>query len=347
MKYTKISQISVLLALIFVQCGPRQSKKSEAAQTESTDLKTIGSIEKLDPLLDEIVREDASIEILAEGFSWSEGPVWVPSLNALLYSDVPQNTVYKWSATEGNSIFLKPSGHTGIEPASSGEGANGLYLDNDQNLLLCQHGDRRIASILKDDLMKEGPAFNTVVNRFEGKRFNSPNDLVVASNGDIYFTDPPYGLAGQDSDSLKEIGFNGVYKLSSDGNLTLVIDSLTRPNGVALSPDEQTLYVANSDPEKAIWVAYNLTPSGVTNGRLFFDATDKVATLKGLPDGLKVNKNGIIFATGPGGVYVFNPSGKHLGMIYTELASANCALDAEEKVLYMTTHNYLTRVQLQ
>lgn len=347
MKHAKIAQISVLLALIFVQCGPPQNKTGEAAKTEPTDSKTIGSIEKLDPSLDNIISEDASIEILAEGFSWSEGPVWVPYLNALLYSDVPENIVYKWSETEGNSVFLKPSGHTGIEPASSTEGANGLYLDSDQNLLLCQHGDRRIASILKDDLTKEDPVFNTVVNRFEEKRFNSPNDLVIASNGDIYFTDPPYGLAGQDSDSLKEISFNGVYKLSSDGSLMLLIDSLTRPNGVALSPDEKILYVANSDPKRAIWAAYDLTSSGVENGRLFFDATDKVATLKGLPDGLKVNKAGIIFATGPGGVYVFNPEGKHLGMIYTELASANCALDEDEKTLYMTTHTYLTRVRLK
>ncbi|MEO1253872.1 MAG: SMP-30/gluconolactonase/LRE family protein, partial [Bacteroidota bacterium] len=170
--------------------------------------------------------------------------------------------------------------------------------------------------------------------------------LVVASNGDIYFTDPPYVLKDQDTDSLKEIESNGVYKLSASGKLTLLIDNLTRPNGVALSPDEKTLYVANSDPEKAIWMAYDIHEDEVKNSRLFFDATDKVATLKGLPDGLKVNKNGIIFATGPGGVYVFDAKGKHLGMIYTELASANCALNEDETMLYMTTHKYLTRVAL-
>ena len=346
MKYTYFLKISVCLVLIFVQCGPPKKAGDESSKEVSNKPETIGSIEKLDASFDKILSEEASIEILAEGFTWSEGPVWVPSLNALLYSDVPENTVYKWSETEGNAVFLKPSGYTGIEPASQETGANGLFLDGDQNLLLCQHGDRRIASILKEDLTKDNPVFNTVVNRFNGKRFNSPNDLVIASNGDIYFTDPPYGLKDQDADSLKEIDFNGVYKLSSNGDLILLIDNLTRPNGVALSPDEQTLYVANSDPAKAIWMAYDVTSSGVENGRLFFDATDKVATLKGLPDGLKVNKAGVIFGTGPGGVYVFNPEGIHLGMIYTELASANCALNEDESVLYMTTHKYLTRVRL-
>lgn len=342
----QIQSLKLSLAIfILVSCG--QSKQSESTnQAPSDEPKTLGSVERLDPAINEIISEQAKIEILAEGFLWSEGPVWVPSLNALLYSDVPANTVYKWSESNGNEVYLKPSGFTDIEPSSATEGANGLTLDLEGNLLLCQHGDRRIAKIAKEQMSQENPEFVSVVNRYEGKRFNSPNDLAVAKNGDIYFTDPPYGLSGQDTDSLKELDFNGVYKLAVDGKLTLLVDDLTRPNGVALSPDEKTLYVANSDSENAIWMAYDVTESGIENGRLFFDATDKVASLEGLPDGLKVNKAGIIFATGPGGVYIFTPEGKHLGTILTELASANCALSADEQTLYMTTHKYLTRIQL-
>ncbi len=328
--------------LLFAQCQSKKSNSSDASE----EFRTIGSIEKLDDSLDKILSEDAKVEVLAEGFGWSEGPVWVPSMNSLLFSDVPANTIYQWTERDGNSTYLSPSGYTSIAPASEGEGSNGLALDNDGNLLICQHGDRRLAMIFKDDLMQPDPNINSIVDNYNGKRFNSPNDVIVASNGDIYFTDPPYGLKYQDEDSLKELEFNGVYKLTTDGALTLLVDDLTRPNGLALSPDEQTLYVANSDPKKALWMAYDVTPTGLENSRVFFDATDKVDSYEGLPDGLKINKEGIVFATGPGGVYIFNSEGEQLGMIYTELASANCALNEDQTVLYMTTHKYLTRVKM-
>ncbi len=344
MKHSYLLKFSFLITFIFLQCGPRKNRSTE---DNANVFKTIGSIERLDPLLDEVLKKDAQIEVLAEGFRWAEGPVWVPALNSLLYSDVPENTIYKWNEKEGNSVYLSPSGYTNIEPSSLNEGSNGLALDKNGNLLLCQHGDRKIAMITADLLHNENPEFTPVIDEFAGKRFNSPNDLVISSDGSIYFTDPPYGLKDQDVDSLKELNFNGVYRLDSAGTLTLLIDNLTRPNGIALSPDEKTLYVANSDPEKAIWMAYGITSSGVENGRLFFDATDKVAKLKGLPDGLKVNREGTIFATGPGGVYVFTSEGAHLGTILTEFASANCALNEDETILYMTTHKYLTRVRLQ
>ncbi|MEO9872308.1 SMP-30/gluconolactonase/LRE family protein [Ekhidna sp.] len=343
MRYSSICNYFMII-LVFSQCSPGKKDSEENANEE---YQTIGSIERIDSSLDEVLKKDAKIEILAEGFTWSEGPVWVPSINSLLYSDVPENTIYKWNESEGNSVYLKPSGHTGIEPASSSGGSNGLILDHNGDLLLCQHGDRRIARISSSQLNDDSPEFASVVNRFEDKRFNSPNDLIISSSGDIYFTDPPYGLKDQDADSLKELDYNGVYKLASDGTLTLLIDSLTRPNGIALSPDERTLYVANSDPEKAIWVAYGVTPSGIDNGRLFFDATEKVSSLNGLPDGLKVNKEGIVFATGPGGVYIFKPDGTQIGIILTEFATANCAFNENETVLYMTTHKYLTRIRLQ
>ena len=330
-----------LFLLIFFQCTGVSKKSQESDNNNSPS--TIGSIERLDPRMDQIIPKEATIEILAEGFLWSEGPVWVDELNSLLFSDVPDNKIYQWNEETGNSIYLQPAGYTGIEPNSDKEGSNGLILDQDGNLLICQHGDRRIASL--SSLKNPEPTFSTVINRFDGKRFNSPNDLVLSSSGDLYFTDPPYGLNKQDADSLKELPYNGVYKLNSDGEVQLLIDSLTRPNGIALSPDEKILYVANSDPEKAIWAAYEIIDSGLENGRVLFDATDKVKERKGLPDGLKVNKEGILFATGPGGVLVLTPDGEHLGTILTESATANCAFGPNEDILYMTTHQYLTRIR--
>lgn len=340
------SSISALLILaITIGCSP--SKKSEES-SENATYKSIGSIEKLDDRLDDIISSEAKIEILTDGFTWSEGPVWVESLSSLLFTDVPQNTIWKWNEAEGKTIFIKPSGYTGYagNPKSNEPGANGLALDKDGNLIMAQHGDRRLARF-NGDLNAPESTFETIADKFNGLTFNSPNDLVQASSGLIYFTDPPYGLNGQDEDSLKQIEFNGVYSVSPEGNVNLVDASLTRPNGIALSPDEKTLYVANSDTERAIWMAYDITEDGVTNGRLFFDATSSVPDKKGLPDGLKVNTDGIIFATGPGGVLVFSPEGDHLGTINTTQPTANCALSPDEKTLYMTANNYLTRVSLK
>ena len=187
-----------------------------------------------------------------------------------------------------------------------------------------------------------------MADKFDGKRLNSPNDACYHSNGDLYFTDPPYGLEGNVNDPAKEIEFQGVYRLTANGHVELLTDKLSRPNGIAFSPDEKKLYVANSDPEKALWMVYDVLPDGnITEGRVFFDASAKAGKEKGLPDGLKVNKMGYIFATGPGGVWVFNPEGKHLGTIKTTQATANCAFDAEEKILYITADMYLLRVNLK
>ncbi len=335
--------IAAISALLFISCSPG-TKNNNSSESNT---KTLGSVERLDDSINDLIAQDSKIEILAEGFTWAEGPVWVPSLNAVLYTDVPENTIYKFVPGEGNSVYLKPSGYTGIAPSSRESGANGLILDPEGNLLMCQHGDRRIAK-LASPLDQPASSFITLANNYEGKRFSSPNDLIMSSNGDIYFTDPPYGLAGQDADSLKELSFNGVYKLDTAGNVTVLTKELTRPNGLALSPDEKTLYVANSDPKRAIWMAYDITPEGVANGRLFFDATDMIGdNRKGLPDGLKVHSSGTIFATGPGGVLVFSPTGKQLGTILTELATANCAFNADESILYMTTDDYLTQIKLK
>lgn len=302
---------------------------------------TLGYIEFLDPALEQIIADDAHIEILATGFTWSEGPVWITDGEHLLFSDVPENTIYRWSRAEGLSTWLSPSGDTGYATGGR-EGSNGLLLDHQGRLILCQHGDRRVAR-LDAPLSQPAPAFVTLVDQFDGKRFNSPNDAAYHSSGALYFTDPPYGLADP---SNTELGFQGVYRLSPDG-VSLIIRDLSRPNGIALSIDEKTLYVANSDPGRAIWMAYDLREDGtVGTGRLLFDATGFLPERAGLPDGLKVDDDGIIYATGPGGVLIFDPGGRHLGNIRLPIAAANVAFGDDGSALYITADMYLLRVAL-
>ena len=304
--------------------------------------KTIGSVERLSAEIEQYIPQNAVIEILAEGFDWSEGPVWVEELGAVLFSDVPNNTIYQWDEKKGLQVFRNPSGFTNIVPNSKEQGSNGLTLDANNKLIICMHGDRRIARL--DDWNKND--FTTVVGEFEGKLFNSPNDLVYARNGDLYFTDPPYGFKNGDKDSLKQIPFNGVYKLSQAGKLSLLVKDLERPNGIALSNDESILYVTNSHAGNPGIMAYDLKADGVSNGRLFFDGKALSKKDKGSFDGLKIHPSGTIFTTGPGGVLVINDKGTHLGTIRTEVRSANCAFSPDFKTLYMTSDNYLTRIKL-
>lgn len=304
--------------------------------------KTLGSIARLDEEINQLIAEDASIEILADGFNWAEGPVWVAELNSVLFTDVPENKLYRWEETKGLSVFLNPSGYTGYAPNEKKSGGNGLILDEEGNLLIAQHGDRRIARV--NAPLKNPGSFETIVDRFEGKRFHSPNDLVLHSNGDLYFTDPPYGLNGDD-DPLRELKTNGVYRLDGDGKISLVYSQLNRPNGLAFSPDEKTLYIANSDAKRNLWMAFDVIDGKLLNERVFFDATSM--NRAGLADGMKVNSKGYVFATGPGGVLVFNSKGKHLGTILTEERTANCAFNEDESVLYMTSDRYLTRIKLK
>ena len=304
--------------------------------------KTIGSVERLSAEIEQYVPQNAIIEILAEGFDWSEGPVWVEELGAVLFSDVPNNKIYQWDEKKGLQVFRNPSGFTNIVPNSKEQGSNGLTLDANNKLIICMHGDRRIARL--DDWNKND--FTTIVGEFEGKLFNSPNDLVYSRNGDLYFTDPPYGFKNGDKDSLKQIPFNGVYKLSQAGELSLLVKDLERPNGIALSNDESILYVTNSHAGNPGIMAYDLKADGVSNGRLFFDGKALSKKDKGSFDGLKIHPSGTIFTTGPGGVLVINDKGTHLGTIRTEVRSANCAFGPDFKTLYMTSDNYLTRIKL-
>lgn len=327
-----------LIVLLWISSCKTPDESAEA------DENALGSVERIDPALDEIIDPSAAIEVLSDGYEWSEGPVWVESEKMLLFSDVPTNTVYKWTEADSIEIYLKPSGYTGETASKSNEqGSNGLAINGDGKLVLCQHGDRRLAE-LAAPLDAPESTFSTLADRYDGKRFNSPNDVAIRSNGDYLFTDPPYGLP---RDATQEIPFQGVYKLS-EGKVTLLVDSLTRPNGIALTPGEKSVIIANSDPAKVRWYAYDLSGDGeLINGRIFYDAGQAAKSKSGLPDGLKIDKQGNVFATGPGGVWIFAPDGKVLGKINVPVSTANCALTADEKTLFMTADNYLLRLKMR
>ncbi|QDU13314.1 Gluconolactonase precursor [Gimesia maris] len=315
--------------------------QTELSAQDSTNYPTLGEVVRIDPGLDALIDKDARIEVLSSGFDWSEGPVWMGNAKDgfLLFSDIPRNSVMKWKEGEGASLFMKPSGYTGVTPYGNEPGCNGLFLDPEGRLVSCEHGDRRVSVLTK----KGGK--RTLVDNYMGKRLNSPNDGVFKSNGDLYFTDPPYGLPNRYDDPRRELDFCGVYRLAKDGTLTLLTKEMTRPNGIAFSPDEKTLYVAQSDPEAALWKAFPVNQDGTLGAsKVFYDVTDKVGKLPGLPDGLKTDVNGNLFATGPGGCYIFTPEGKLLGRISTGERTANCAWGNDGTVLYLTADTYLVRI---
>ena len=320
-----------------------QSASTPAISTIDTkNFPSIGEILRLSPEINELIDENAKIEVLADGFIWAEGPVWINDNEGghLLFSDIPRNSVMKWKEGVGVDLFLKPSGYTGATNYGNEPGSNGLILDSKGRLVSCEHGDRRISV-----MSKEGGKM-TLVNNYQGKRLNSPNDACYHSNGDLYFTDPPYGLPKRYNDPRRELDFCGVYRLSKSGELTLLTKEMTRPNGIAFSPDEKNLYVAQSDPKSAIWKKFSVNKDGtLSKGELFYDATKDVGNLPGLPDGLKVDNKGNVWATGPGGVLVFNPEGKLLGRISSGEKTANCGWGNDGSMLYLTADMYICRVQ--
>jgi gluconolactonase len=308
---------------------------------------TTGSIERIDPALNAIINENAAVEVLAQGYDWAEGPVWIEDQKMLLFSDIPKNSIYKWTEEKGAELYLKPSGYTGTVPRGGEPGSNGLIINKNGELMMCQHGDRRIA-VMDASLKDPKPVFKNVVDNFNGKKFNSPNDLVQRSNGDIFFTDPPYGLVKIMADPSKEIPFQGVYKLSPGGKAVLLLDSITRPNGIAFTPDEKTLIIASSDSAKAVWYAYDIAGNdSLINSRIMYDVTKEVRPLTGLPDGLKIDRQGNIFATGPDGIWIFNKAFKLIGKIKLPEKTANCAFADDEKTLYITSHMYLLRLKMR
>jgi gluconolactonase len=305
----------------------------------------IGGVDRYDPALDALIARDAKVEKLAEGFEWSEGPAWIASGGYLLFTDVPANVMYRWSQRDGVSVFLQPSGYVGPEsPLLREPGANGLQPDGGDAVLVADSGSRAVERLTLSNKKK-----TVLAARYEGKRFNSPNDLVRHKDGGVYFTDPPYGLKGLDESPAKELDFNGVFRLAPDGAVTLIDKELSFPNGVGLSPDQRTLYVANSDPKKPIWVAYALTDDGVVRGRkVLADAADLVAKgAPGLPDGMAIGAEGHLFVTAPGGVLVLTPDGKRLGLIRTGAAVANCAFGDDGRTLYLTSDHLLARIRLE
>ena len=303
-------------------------------------------VTRLDPGLDAVVDAAAPVETLGEGYRWAEGPVWVRRRNWLLFSDVPGNTIWRWREKQGLDIFLRPSGLAGPVPAAFHEaGANGLAIDPRGRLVMADSGNRAIARLDLDSRRKR-----IVVDRFEGKRFNSPNTVFVARNGAIYFTDPPYGLKDQNASPLRELDFQGLFRLDPDGGLHLLDRSHRRPNGLALSPDERTLYLALSDETRPEILAYPLDPGGdIGMPRLFCDMrAAQAAGGAGLPDGMVTDRAGRLFATGPGGVHVLTPEGKRLGVISTGKAIANCCFGgADGKTLFLTSHDMLARIRMR
>lgn len=304
-----------------------------------------GSFERLDPSFDALVAPGTEIEVLATGFNWSEGPAWHDG--RIVFSDVPENTAFQWSdGDDAASVFLKPSGLTGETKSDRPQGSNGLASDALGRLILCQHGDRRIARLEPDG------TFTTLADRFDGKRFNSPNDLVIAPDGSLFFTDPPYGLSGMNDSEAKELDFNGVFRLDPDGGVTALIRDLSFPNGIGLSPDGKTLYIAVSDPESTHIRAYDLTDGGRTaeNPRVLFDA-EPLKTLPDHPgacDGMAIDTQGNIWTTGPGGVLILSPEGGHLGSILTGQRTGNCTFGGADKShIYITADMFLLRVKTQ
>jgi gluconolactonase len=300
------------------------------------------SIFRADPRFDAPVPPGATLERLAGGLSWVEGPVWDPAARALLFSDIPANAVYRWREGEGIDLFLRPSGYSGTAKFTGREpGSNGLTLDPSGRLVLCQHGDRRIARLESDGRL------TTLADGWRGRRLNSPNDAVYDRVGNLYFTDPPFGLPQAFFDPAREIDFSGVYRLDPAGRLALLTSALSSPNGLALSPDEKTLYVSNADAARPVVMAYPLDSGGALGpGRVLFDASDWMRRYPGSPDGIKVDRAGNLFLAGPGGVHVIAPDGTHLGSLITGVATSNCAWGGDGSTLYVTADTAVYRVRL-
>jgi gluconolactonase len=304
---------------------------------------TIGKIISYDAAFNTIVSTDAKVEVIASNIKWAEGPVWIKDGGYLLFSDAPRNTIFKWEEKSGLSEFLKPSGYTGLGQYSDEPGSNGLMVNQTGELVACEHGDRRVT---KMNLKTGGKV--ALADKWQGKRFSSPNDICQHSNGTYFFTDPPYGLPDREKDTAnREIAENGVYSILPDGTVKQIVANLKRPNGIALSPNEKTLYVSQSDGSGPYIMAYTIKKDGtVGDGKVFFDFNTVKDKLGGAAaDGIKVDAKGNIYAGAANGIVVLSPEGKLLGKIEVGVQTSNCAFGAND-YLYITAQRYVCRVKL-
>lgn len=299
-----------------------------------------GAIERTDPALDALVPPGAKIEKLAGGFAFTEGPIWFKEDRYLLFSDIPNNTMNKWTPDGKVVLFRKPSGYDlNDAPPGAFIGSNGMTHDHQGRLIVCEHGNHRVTRTEKDG------SITVLADKWGGKRLNSPNDIVQKSNGDFYFTDPPYGLVKQDKDPKKELDFNGVFRLSN-GKLDLLYKGVARPNGLAFSPDEKYMYLNNSEPENKMCLRFAVREDGsLADEKVFFDLTKD--TSDGVPDGMKIDREGNVYSTGPSGIWIFTPEGRHLGTIKPPEVPANLHWgDDDSKTLYITARTGLYRIKL-
>ncbi|MEM9647815.1 MAG: SMP-30/gluconolactonase/LRE family protein [Bacteroidota bacterium] len=329
MKTLQKAFYTFLLSLMIFACGG--GKKTGP---KPTTFQTVGTIERLDKALDDVVSPDAVIEVLSAGHTWSEGPIWLKDEQKLVYTDVGHQKLYQWTEKDSVTLYLDMT-----DPNPDRPGPSALLIDQNDSLVILRYGHGETVR-MNSSIDYPVNDFKVFVDNYKGTRFNNTNDATFHSNGNMIMSDPP---------SVEEGGLSAaVYSISPKGEIQVVTDTLSSPNGIAFSSDEKTVYIANADWQNAIWVAADVDENGViSNGRKFFDATGKAPKEKGHPDGLKVNKNGIIFATGPGGVYILNPDGKHLGTILNDEFNTNCVLDDKEEVLYITSGPKLMRVRLK
>jgi len=308
----------------------------------------IGKVEIYDPAAAALIDSTATIEVIGRHYKWSEGPVWVPAKQMLLFSAVRENRIYRWKGADTPVLFLEPSGYTDTSFRDGENGSNGLALDREGRLLLCQSGNRQVVR-LNAPLDSPKASFTVLAPNYKGKKFNSPNDLIADSKDNIYFTDPIYGLPKHENDPTRELNFEGIYRIGNDGKLTLLIDSISRPNGIALSPDEKILYVGSSDDLHTRWYAFHLdSAGGISSGGVLLDgaALKQRATVKQGADGFKIDKHGNLFASGPDGVNIISPEGKLLGLIRVyRRPTSNCAFNETKDVLYITADDWVLRVR--
>jgi gluconolactonase len=343
-----MNKLIIFLLFCFSVCSSchTPNEKSAIVSVDSA----LGKVELYEGVDTNIINIHAVVERIGKNYRWSEGPVWVPSQKMLLFSDVRENKIFRWNGTDTPVVYLTPSGYTDTAYRDGENGSNGLTLDKDGKLLLCQSGNRQVVR-MNASLDSPRPSFTILAKDFQGKKFNSPNDLVADSRNNIYFTDPIYGLPKKENDPTRELKFEGVYRISGSGKLSLLIDSISRPNGIAMSLDEKTLYVGSSDNHTR-WYAYHLDSNGnIQSGGILLDGylmKENAKNMKTGADGFKIDKFGNIFSSGPDGINIISPKGKLLGLIriYNKQTS-NCAFNQTKDVLFVTADDWVLKVNLK